>query len=153
MRGESCWRDHYVEWCVGSTQEKEPSSVDCLTSTKLFSNASASEDGGAGRSTLHPWCCCRENPIWGLLSHHLGPQPWWRQWLTPEGGDSFNDFSYWSFTYNLACSWAVTRGDWKITALVVRAELGPKGWPPFSWDFNLLWNDWPFVTSHPLTIP
>ena len=28
-RGGSCQRDRYVEWCVGSTKEKEPSWVVC----------------------------------------------------------------------------------------------------------------------------
>ena len=67
--------------------------------------------GGAGQSSLCPRYCRRKNPIWGLPSRHLGPQTWWQQWLTPEGGDSFDDLPYWSFTCDLACSWAVTCGD------------------------------------------
>ena len=45
----------------------------------------------------------------------------------PEGGDSFNGLPCWLFACDMACSWAVNHGDWKITTLVVRARLEPKG--------------------------
>ena len=62
----------------------------------------------------------------------------------PEDGDLFDGLPYWPFTCDLARLHPMTYGDWKITALAMRVRLEPKGWPFFLWDFNLLWNDWPF---------
>ena len=68
-RGGSCQRDHYVGLCVQSTHENKPSQVVCPTPTKLFPNASASENGW--RKAL-----CPASPILSKEKPHLrAPQP------------------------------------------------------------------------------
>ena len=123
-RGGSCRMDHYVEQCVGSTQEKEPSWAGCPTSTKLFSNVVAPTGGGHKVVCFTPSSLCRRNPTQGFHGRHLGPQPWWWQWLMPEGGDLFDDLPHSPFSCDLACSWPVTRRGWKVTALNGEGQVG-----------------------------
>ena len=81
-RRGSFWRDRYVEWHVGSTQEKEPSWVVCPTSTKVFSNASASKDGAWGGLPCIPDIVIGRIPPEGSLATTLvlrfgGDNGWW----------------------------------------------------------------------------
>ena len=107
-RGRSHQKDRYVEWCMGSTQEKEPSWVVCPTSIKLFSNASIPKGRGVRPPALCPCHRHRRNPTRGFPSCHLGPWSWWRQWLTPEDRASFDYLPCWPLAWDLVCSWIVT---------------------------------------------
>ena len=142
-------------WCDAWDQPRRKNFLGLFTQPpqSYFRTLSLRRVRGVRCSTLRPRYCHRKNITRGFPGCHLSPWPWWWQWLMPEGGYSFQSLPCWPFACGLAYLEIVTCGGWKITALAIRARLEPKGWPIFSWGFNLLWNDWPFKLVTPFTVP